>query len=217
MVAEERKIRRSDLPPEAQELLRQIEVRAHQAENAVRVWNDHFSTAERKELGDEPFQAWKHNGGTAGMWAVAKEVSRERALVDIAYALDWLETAKCEWLLEVIGEKTATVIKPRWNSATGELWFDGELVRKVANMAKAKNVVAILNACEENGWPKTFADPLTGGGDNYTRRRTVESLNKGLTRIRFVCSGDGETFGWEVRSRENARTSAGKPRRKKPT
>jgi hypothetical protein len=73
------------------------------------VWNDHFSPAERKELGDEPFLAWKHNGGTAGMWAVAKEVSRERALVDIAYALDWLETAKCEWLLEVIGEKTATV------------------------------------------------------------------------------------------------------------
>lgn len=106
MVAEQRKIRRSDLPPEARELLRQIEARAEQPPNAMRVWNDHFSAAERKELGDEPFLAWKHNGGTAGMWAIAKEVSRERALVDIAYALDWLETAKCEWLLQVIGEKS---------------------------------------------------------------------------------------------------------------
>lgn len=216
-MAVERKIRRSDLPPEAQELLRQIEARAHRAENAVRVWNDHFSPAERKELGDEPFLAWKHNGGTAGMWAVAKEVSRERALVDIAYVLDWLETAKCEWLLEVIGEKTATVIKPRWNNATGELWFDGQLVRKVANMAKAKNVVAVLNACEENGWPERFADPITSGKGSDTRRRIIQSLNDGLSRIRFVCIGDGETFGWEVRPPKTVRKPAGKPRRKKRT
>jgi len=216
-VAEQRKIRRSDLPPEAQELLRQIEARAQQPANAMRVWNDHFSRAERKELGDEPFLAWKHSGGTAGMWAIAKEVSRERAIVDIAYALDWLETAKCEWLLEVIGEQASTVIKPQWNNTTGELWFDGDLVRKVANMTKAKNVVAILNTCEENGWPQSFADPITSGEDSDTRRRVLESLNKGLKRLRFVCNGDGRTFSWKVLDPKEARTPTGKPRRKKPT
>lgn len=183
----------------------------------MQVWIHHFSAAERKELGDEPFLAWKHNGGTAGMWAKAKEVSRERALVDIAYALDWLETAKCEWLLEVIGEKASTVIKPQWNNTTGELWFDGELVRKVANMAKAKNVVTILNTCEENGWQERFADPITSGKDSDTRRRVLESLNKGLKRLRFVCNGDGQTFSWKVLDPKEDRTPTGKPRGKKRT
>ena len=151
------------------------------------------------------------------MWAIAKEVSRERAIVDIAYALDWLETAKCEWLLEVIGEQAATVIKPQWNNTTGELWFDGELVRKVANMTKAKNVVAILNTCEENGWPQSFADPITSGKGNKTRQRVLESVNTGLTRIHFVCNGDGNTFSWKVLDPKEARKPAGNRRRKKRT
>ena len=192
------KVRRSDLPQEYQDLLQAVESRARKVEWAMTVWNNHLTAAERKELGGDPFEAWKHNGGTAGMWAIVREVSRDRAVVDIAYALDWLDTPTCEKLLEAIGEKQASVITPRWIKRSGELWYEGELIRKVTNQLKASNIVRILDACEESGWPQSFADPVTSGGDSGQRRRTIESLNKGLKRIKFACSGDGASFTWEV-------------------
>ena len=58
-------------------------------------------------------------------------------------------------------------------------------------------MVRILAAFEECGWPPLVDDPITSGGESDTRRRTIETLNKGLTRIRFSCTGDGQSFGWE--------------------
>ena len=58
-------------------------------------------------------------------------------------------------------------------------------------------MVRILGAFEESGWPRRVDDPITSGGESDTRRRAIETLNKGLTRIRFSCTGDGESFGWE--------------------
>jgi hypothetical protein len=208
------KVRRSDLPQEYQELLQSIESHARKVEWAMTVWNRYFTEAERKELGGDPYEAWKRNGGTVGMWAVVREVSRDRAAVDIAYALDWVDTRTCGKLLEAIGEKQASAITPRWIKRSGELWYDGEVIRKVANQAKAKNIVAILDACEESNWPQSFADPVTSGGDSGQRRRTIESLNKGLKRIKFACGGDGESFTWAVVPKASPKKPTAKSRRR---
>ncbi|MFM7289933.1 MAG: hypothetical protein ACKO6B_01720, partial [Planctomycetia bacterium] len=90
--------------------------------------------------------------------------------------------------------------KPRWLKEKLELWFEGAIIRRIRNAVRAKNVVAILAAFEESGWPSQIYDPITGGGDSSTRRRVVETLNKDLKRIRFSCAGDGESFRWEIRS-----------------
>ncbi|MFM8702579.1 MAG: hypothetical protein ACKOHG_01710, partial [Planctomycetia bacterium] len=55
----------------------------------------------------------------------------------------------------------------------------------------------------------------TKGGDSSTRRRTVESLNRNLKRIRFSCAGDGESFRWEILQQRPRRKSAKKPAVKK--
>jgi hypothetical protein len=131
------------------------------------------------------------------MWAAARGGSKERAIVEVAYALDWLDTKTYRQLLDALGGGPGEGRRPRWIANSGELWFDGELIRSVKHPAQAKNIVRILAAFEESGWPPRVDDPITSGGESDTRRRAIESLNKGLTRIRFSCAGDGESFGWE--------------------
>lgn len=190
-------IRRSDLPADLRQTLDELEPRVQSNAAAIAVWERHFTAADRKTLGDDLYQAWKHHGRTAGMWAAARGGSKERAIVEIAYALDWVDSETYRRLLDVLGGGPGEGRRPRWIAGSGELWFDGEVVRYVRNLSRAKNVVRILAAFEENGWPPRIDDPITSGGSSDQRRRAIESLNKGLTRIRFSCAGDGESFAWE--------------------
>jgi len=190
-------IRRSDLPENLRQKLDELEPRVQSNPAALAIWERHLTAADRKTLGDDLYQAWKQYGRTAGMWAAARGGSKERAIVEIAYALDWLDSTTYRQLLDALGGGPGEGRRPRWNADTGELWFDGELIRSVKNPAQAKNIVRILAAFEESGWPRRVDDPITIGGESDTRRRTIETLNKGLTRIRFTCTGDGLSFGWE--------------------
>ena len=190
-------IRRSDLPENLRQKLDELEPRVQSNPAAIVIWERHLTAADRKTLGDDLYQAWKQYGRTAGMWAAARGGSKERAIVEVAYALDWLDTKTYRQLLDALGGGPGEGGRPRWNADTGELWFDGELIRSIKHPAQAKNIVRILAAFEESGWPPRVDDPITSGGESDTRRRAIESLNKGLTRIRFSCAGDGESFGWE--------------------
>ena len=191
-------IRRSDLPERLRKKLEELEPRVQGVAAATAIWTRNFTDAERRTLGDDAYIAWKNNGRTAGMWAAVREVSRDQAIVQIAYALDWLDTQTTNELLAALGAGQGDVRKPRWLKEKGELWFEGEIVRKIRATARATNVVALLDALEESNWPSPIDDPITTGGDSSTRRRTVESLNKDLTRIRFSCAGDGESFRWDI-------------------
>lgn len=208
-------IRRSDLPARLREQLNAIETRAQSNFVAAVIWEQHFNAADRKALGDDAYLAWKNHGRTVGMWAEARGVSKERAIVDIGYTLDWLDTKACKALLTALGEDANAAGAPRWISRTGELWFDGQVVRTIRNQTKASTIVRILKAFEESGWPRTIDDPITAGGDSAQRRRAVESLNDGLKRMRFTCAGDGESFTWEPRSRPKRKAAKKKAARKK--
>lgn len=207
-------VRRSDLPSRLRKKLEELAPRVHGVAAATAVWTQEFSHAERKTLGDDAYTAWKQCGGTAGMWATVREVSRDQAIVQIAYALDWVDTRTTNELLAALGIGPGDVRKPRWLKDKGELWFERTIVRKIRSTARANNVVAILDAFEESNWPSQIDDPITIGGDSSTRRRAVESLNTGLKRIRFSCAGDGESFCWEILQqrprRKNATGPAGK-------
>lgn len=191
-------VRRSDLPLPIRQKLEELEPRVQSNITAVLVWTRCFTERERAALGNDNYLAWKNNGRTAGMWAAVRECSKDRAILDIAYERDWIDTETYRQALAALGELTDPVNTPRWIARTGELWFDGQVVRKIHNLKKATNIVPILNAFEENGWPPSVDDPVTGGGDSVRRRHSVESLNDGLKKIRFSCVGDGESFRWDV-------------------
>lgn len=214
-MSEKPPIRRSDLPALIQKKLAELEAKVQRNDVAIAVWDNHFTVADRKALGDDPYLAWKHNGRTAGMWAAARGISKDRAILDIAYLFDWIDTKSYTRVLKAIGEDATAGGTPRWLARTGELWFDGEIVRRVRNAAKATLVVRILDAFEESGWPRKIDDPVTSGGDSSQRRRAIESLNTGLTRIRFACAGDGTSFSWEVIPTKTRKRPAKKVSRKK--
>lgn len=190
-------IRRSDLPADLRQKLDELEPRVQSNAAAIAIWERHIAADERKALGDDLYQAWKAHGRTAGLWAAVRGGSKERAIVEVAYALDWLDSQTYRQFLDALGGGPGVGRRPRWIARTGELWFDGEVVRHIRHVVRATNVVRILAAFEESGWPQRIDDPITCGGESDQRRRAIESLNKGLTRIRFSCTGDGESFGWE--------------------
>lgn len=213
-------VRRSDLPARLLAPLEQLEPRVQSNIAAMAIWTKHLTAAERKALGDDPYLAWKNNGRTAGMWAAVRDVSRDQAIVEIAYALDWVDTKTSSELLEALGGGKENVSKPRWLKDKRELWFEGKIVRRIRNSTRAKNIVAILDTFEECGWPPQIDDPVTAGGDSSQRRRTIESLNKAMKRIHFSCVGDGLSFGWEIlkqRTRRPAKKKAAGGAGEKPT
>jgi hypothetical protein len=77
----------------------------------------------------------------------------------------------------------------------------------------ASSVVKILDAFEEEGWPDHILDPLSPPQSQRTAQRadslqlrdTVQSLNRGLTAIRFFADGTGTGVRWE---RLNSRAAA---------
>ena len=203
-------VRRSNLPERLRKKLEELEPRVQGVAAATAIWTRHFTDAERRTLGDDAYIAWKNNGRTAGMWAAVRDVSRDQAIVAIAYALDWLDTQTTNELLAALGAGQGDVRKPRWLKDKGELWFEGKIVRKIRATVRATNVVALLDALEESNWPSPIDDPITTGGSSSTRRRTVESLNRELKRIRFSCAGDGESFRWEILPQRTRRKAAKK-------
>jgi hypothetical protein len=84
------------------------------------------------------------------MWAAARGVSKDRAIVDIAYLFDWIDTKTRTKLLKAIGNDATAGGAPRWIARTGDLWFDGQIVRHIRNPAKATLIIRILDAFEQS-------------------------------------------------------------------
>lgn len=98
-----------------------------------------------------------------------------------------------------LDEQALKGLKPRWEKERDGLWV-GELrvgdrvQRRVRHLAK--NIIPILDAFEEEGWPVSVLDPLSGD-DPQRRHETIRSLNEGLTRIRFHGDGTNEGIKWD--------------------
>ena len=199
--------RLADLPPKLKKKFAELRRKVQGVVAATAVWDSLFTDKERESLGGDAYKAWKAHGHTAGMWSKVREVTPARAGVDLAYEFDWLDTRTRAQLIKAFGEEEPPSVLPRWIKPKGEVLFRGVVVRRIARPLQAKKIVTILDSFEELGWPRQIDDPVTSGGPhNAARRRVIESLNKGLTGIHFICVGDGERFGWEEQP--------GKPRKK---
>jgi hypothetical protein len=90
--------------------------------------------------------------------------------------------------------------KPRWDAATRQLWFNGQLVKQFKRPAFLQEL--ILAAFEEQGWPDCIDDPLSGQLDQDPKGRlhdTIKRLNRHhrCRAISFHGNGTGQGIIWK--------------------
>jgi hypothetical protein len=127
----------------------------------------------------------------SGIDATAKMVSGEKTSGD-ATADSSQSSSKAE---ETSGEFAP--LRPRWDGERRELYFGNNLCKEYR--VRAPNQISILEAFENDGWPKRIDDPISSGADNATRQRTsdaVRALNIN-DYIRFELAGDREGILWK--------------------
>ncbi len=175
------------LPPRALAMLGELELKVKAAPSADRLWQIVLTEADRQQLGGDLQECYSRYG-TFGMWAELKGVSKLRALIEVGRKLGFLDDTHFRWLIREIGEEDQNSTepgRPRWDRKLCELRFEGRLIKKVRGPKVARNIVALLDAFEEEGWPPHIFDPLRAGPNPKRLQDTVESLNVGLEEIRF--------------------------------
>lgn len=205
----------NDLPAWAQDAWTEAFGRVENTLAAKALWNRVFTDADRRKCGGDLATAWA-KGNTSGLWCNARGTSPNRAVVDVAYALNFLNAQTRDSLLEALGGEHSErdPEKPHWDRRAGELRFRGVVVREVPKVSRSHNIVPILDAFEEDGWPPEIDDPLTSGGSDDRRRRAIETLNNRMLKqwMWFECNGDGTGFRWRAKPRP-AKKAAKRKRR----
>lgn len=90
---------------------------------------------------------------------------------------------------------------PKWDMVTKRLQFRGEIVK--CFRWPAINQECLLNAFQEEGWPKRIDDPLPPMEELEPKRRladTIKCLNRNQNNplLHFRGDGTGEGILWEV-------------------
>ena len=179
---------------------------------AFQVYHQILTDEERERVG--PLEdAYLRYGQTVGIWMQAKGVSRNRAIIDIAKKFG-LPDVDYDFLLRQIGEapvpESHNSRLPVWKRDVSELWFDGELIKKIRRPTQARNQIPVLTAFQELGWPSRIDSPLSKTcrlGD------VVRFLNKKrpkvrLERIQFERDGTGEGIRWiEIQAANHSQES----------
>jgi hypothetical protein len=186
---------------EALETLNTQRSRVNCAWSADRVWNRFLSDEDRKKLGDNLDSAYSDHHGLIGMWIKIRKVSVAQATIDLGFLLGFIDQPTKNWLLQEFGEITASEAHqadlPVWNRERGELSCGGKVIRKIRKRNQAKNIVKVLDAFQEEGWPHRIDDPLPNGPDGARVNQTRDSLNQNLQVIRFHGDGTGQGFTWD--------------------
>lgn len=102
-------------------------------------------------------------------------------------------------------EKKRTAVRPQWNSARGELSWDGSICKRFRQ--RARNQKTILDAFQEEGWPERIDDPLPGDSKANRRQRLADALRRlnDNTHLRFEFDGTTEGILWRPKASSSAR------------
>jgi hypothetical protein len=85
------------------DLLETNALRIQAAVSAARLWEEVLTESQRQLLGGDLPSLWCRLG-TAGIWKKLHGVSSERAVVDVAAELGFLDAPTARWLLRELGE-----------------------------------------------------------------------------------------------------------------
>ncbi len=158
-------------------------------QNAAILWDRVFTETDRAKLGSN-FDLAYDTHGLHGMWIQLHGGSRPQAIFKIAKRLGLLAPADEVWLARELGLADASPRsdRPLWNSARGELWYQGVLARKVRKMKTVSTVETILAAFQTAGWPDAINSPF--GVHQTEMHDIIKSINRNLEGIRFHVRGD---------------------------
>lgn len=190
---------KTDLPDDVAQELRTVLSYFGAPHVANKIW-EVLTPEEQKSLG-------QNNTSTQLIQcrAQGQGCSFERALLDIAHEASVIDSGRHLRLRRGIGEPVDGTDKgprPVWDKANRKLYYRGRLLRDVA--ASAKNILAILSAFEEEGWPARVNNPLTGGAKSKPLRDAIAKLNGGLmgvevgnlAGIKFFADGEAKGVRW---------------------
>jgi hypothetical protein len=90
---------------------------------------------------------------------------------------------------------------PNWDRETRTFMVGEYLVKQFR--VPSPNQEAVLDAFQEEGWPRTVDDPLSPMPDQQPKRRlrdTIKCLNmnQATRAIRFRGDGTGQRVSWEL-------------------
>ena len=140
-------------------------------------------------------------------------MSQCRAILELALATDLLTYAGYRRLLHEIGEHEdpppaiappvapplpAMALQPEWDNALSELRLGGKVIKRFRGPKVAKNVVKLLDAFQEEGWPRHILDPLPPSTLSKRLHDTLNSLNEGIEGLRFRTDGTGQGICWDL-------------------
>lgn len=183
--------------PEAMAELQTQAGRVQGAMAARRLWQVVLSEGERERLGNTLEECYERLGGTLGMWMKLQDVSKERAVIDLARALGFLDEPTCSWLLREMSEYTdapASADRPSWDPSSRELRWQGRVIRRCQVRQPPTSIQEVLDAFQHAGWKKRIANPLRLGSEQL--HQTLRSLNHGLKKISFHAQGGATKITW---------------------
>ncbi len=167
---------------------------------AIRMWERLFTEEDRERLGGDLDTCFAELG-TARMWARAKGVSMEQAVIDVARGLELMSEQTANWLMRELKIEapgaTAHTDRPYWDAAQGKLRFGGRVIRTIRVMKNPSNIQRIVDAFQRAGWPTRVKNPLSRGQQQL--HEALRSLNQGLKRIGFRSQKGGQAIIWEPR------------------
>ena len=184
----------TSLDPQVVEALQTAYLRVKPAMTARRLWDRVLTADDRRQLGGDIEDCYSRLG-TVGMWMEARQVSSQRAVVEVARELGFLDETTSRWLLREIGDEPPEPGRPFWDPSTAELRLGNELIRCVRVMKQKSNIQRILDAFQARRWPPRIDNPLAGGQEQL--HQTLRSLNRGTTGIRFRAQEGGNAVTWE--------------------
>ena len=170
-------------------------------------WDVAFTADDREKLGGDVVKCREQHPNLIILYMNVRGVSQYRATIELADKLKVLSVDR-DYMLREVGE---LVGKPDplpaesdkgtlvWDKACLTLTMGREVIRKVKRPRIATNIIPILDAFQEEGWPSRIDDPLRGGADPTRLAAAVKSLNQGLRRIVFGKDGSGEGIVWRSR------------------
>jgi len=141
------------------------------------LWDRVLTPGERKRLQVDLPTAYHECGGIVGIWCRLRGGCGENAVIEINHKLGLMSDTTREWLRREFGLSGGTVTPEchlEWCNETGELRLNDEVIRKIRR-GVAANVDVVLDAFQEEGWPRRIDNPLTDSSDRL--RETVRSLN----------------------------------------
>ncbi len=185
------------------------------------LWANRFTTTDRLKFSGGDAALRKHN--IIELWHIARGTATwNECIVEVAHALGFINDARRASLLEALGAMPSKAkggrrpsAVPHWDEDARELRYLGQVVRVVKKPKQAHNIVGILRAFEEAGWPRRIDDPHRRKPSDQTRRRDVENLNKRLLKplLKFECDGNGTGFLWKKIAQPTVKKTAKRSRR----